>query len=304
MKPRWALALHGGAGVKPGRDYTRAEAFLAALIQTGAGDLARGAPALDVVQGCTMKLEASGLYVAGRGSAHNRWGEVELDAGLMDGRNGRAGAVSALQGLASPIACARAVMDHASHVLLTGKGATAFSLSRHMEAVTDLDRWLTEPDGFDSSDLDGGHGTVGAVALDLGGHLAAATSTGGTYGALPGRVGDTPLIGAGVWADERVAISCTGQGEAFIRACAAHDVAARLRYGAQTPTQAAEAVLARVTALGGDGGLIVITANGDVLTPFNTPGMKRAFAAAGVSARVGVGRATRPVDGSPGTLQP
>ncbi len=296
MKAAWALALHGGAGVKPGRDYTRAEAFLAELIKTGAGELARGAPALEVVEACTMKLEASGLYVAGRGSAPNRRGEVELDAGLMDGRTGRAGAVSALQGIASPVSCARAVMDRSSHVLLTGRGATAFALARGVEAIGDLDRWLTEPDGFDPADVDDGHGTVGAVALDLDGDLAAATSTGGTYGALPGRVGDTPLIGAGVWADDHVAISCTGEGEAFIRACAAHDVAARLRYGGQTPDQATQAVLARVTELGGDGGLIAITADGEVLTPFNTPGMKRAWASAGAPAMVGVGKTARTVD--------
>jgi isoaspartyl peptidase/L-asparaginase-like protein (Ntn-hydrolase superfamily) len=295
MTPAWALALHGGAGVKAGRDYSRAETFLAELIKTSAGKLAKGAPALEVVQTCTMKLEASGLYVAGRGSAPNRWGEVELDASLMDGRTGRAGAVSALQGIASPINCARAVMDRSSHVLLTGLGAADFALAHGMEAIGDLDQWLTEPDGFDPSDIDEGHGTVGAVALDLNGDLAAATSTGGTYSALPGRVGDTPLIGAGVWADDRVAISCTGEGEAFIRACAAHDVAARLRYGGQTPDQATQAVLARVTEFGGDGGLIAITANGEVLTPFNTPGMKRAWVSAGAPAMVGVGKTARTI---------
>jgi len=295
MKPAWALALHGGAGVKPGRDYTRAEAFLAELIRSGAAALADGVPALEVVQTCTMKLEASGLYVAGRGSAPNRWGEVELDAALMDGRTGRAGAVSALQGIASPIHCARAVMDRSSHVLLTGKGATDFALAHGMEAIVDLDQWLTEPDGFDPSDLDDGHGTVGAVALDLNGHLAAATSTGGTYGALPGRVGDTPLIGAGVWADDRVAMSCTGKGEAFVRACAAHDVAARIRYGGASPTEAAEAVLVRVEAFDGDGGLIAITAEGEIITPFNTPGMKRAWASAGAPAMVGVGKSARTI---------
>lgn len=293
MKPAWALALHGGAGVKPGRDYARAEAFLADLIKTGAGELAKGAPALEIVQTCAMRLEASGLYVAGRGAAPNRWGEVELDAGLMDGRTGRAGAVSALQGIASPISCARAVMDRSGHVLLTGKGATDFALAHGLEAIADIDRWLTEPDGFDPSDLDDGHGTVGAVALDLNGDLAAATSTGGTYGALPGRVGDTPLIGAGVWADDRVAISCTGQGEAFIRACAAHEAAARIRHGGASPAEAAGAVLARVTALGGDGGLIAITAEGEIITPFNTPGMKRAWASAGAPAMVGVGQSAR-----------
>ena len=290
---RWALALHGGAGVKPDRDYGRAEAFLADLIQSGAADLGRGASALDVVQVCTMRLEASGLYVAGRGAARNAWGEVELDAGIMDGRSGRAGAVSALQGLASPIACARAVMDRSSHVLLTGRGAKDFALSNGEEPIADLDAWLTEPDGFDLADIDDGHGTVGAVALDRDGGLAAATSTGGTYGALPGRVGDTPLVGAGVWADDQVAISCTGEGEAFIRCCAAHDLAARLRYGGETPVAAAEAVLARVAAYGGDGGLIGVTADGEIVAPFNTPGMKRAWASTGSAAMVGVGPTPR-----------
>lgn len=279
MTGRWALALHGGAGVKAGRSYDRAEACLASLADEGAARLIRGDAALDVVEDLTAAMEDSGLFVAGRGSAPCKGGVVELDAALMNGRDGAAGAVAGLVGFPAPIRVARRVMTATAHVLLAGEGAAAFAREQAFEAIDDVEAWLRKPDGFDSADLDEGHGTVGAVALDLSGALAAATSTGGVYGKRPGRVGDTPLIGSGTWADARIAVSCTGQGEAFIRAAAAHDLAARVAYGGAGPLQAAEAVLARVAALGGDGGLIAVTAEGEVLTPFDTDGMKRAVAA-------------------------
>lgn len=279
MSGRWALALHGGAGVKSGRDYERAEACLAVLARDGGRRLADGDVALNVVEDLTAAMEDSGLFVAGRGSAPCEGGTVELDAALMDGRDGAAGAVAGLIGFPAPVRVARRVMQATSHVLLAGQGAADFAGQQGFEPIEDIGGWLRKPDGFDPADLDEGHGTVGAVALDLSGALAAATSTGGVYGKRPGRVGDTPLIGSGTWADERIAVSCTGQGEAFIRAAAAHDLAARIAYAGAEPLQAAEAVLARVAALGGDGGLIAVTAEGDVITPFNTDGMKRAVVA-------------------------
>ena len=292
--PPWALALHGGAGVEQDRNYDRAEAKLAELVLDGEARLRRGDAALDVTVDLVAEMETSGLFVAGRGSARNALGHVEFDASLMDGGQGRCGAVAAIQGVCSGIRAARAVMEASDHVLLVGDGASRFALSQGLAPITDLDRWLTEPDGYDPADIDRSHGTVGAVALDLSGRLAAATSTGGVYNALPGRVGDSAVIGAGTWADPAVAISCTGQGEAFIRVCAAHAVASRVA-GGEAPDTAAAAILASVAQASGDGGLIVVTSDGDVAMAFNTPGMKRASVSWRREAQTGViGGALRP----------
>lgn len=287
LAPAWSLALHGGAGVKAGRDYGRAEAALGRLVTRGGRSLADGASALDVVEEMTAAMEASGLFVAGRGSAPNAVGRIELDASLMNGWDRRAGAVAALMGIASPIRLARRILDAGDAVLVVADGARTLAIDQDLEQVRTQSKWLREPDGFDPEDLPSGHGTVGAVALDRQGRLAAATSTGGTYGSRPGRVGDSALVGAGTWADDRVAVSCTGEGEAFIRANAAADLAARLRYGGQSLDAAAQAVLDMVLSLGGDGGLIAIDVTGDIVMPFNTPGMKRACFSSHGPARVG-----------------
>jgi isoaspartyl peptidase/L-asparaginase-like protein (Ntn-hydrolase superfamily) len=293
MTDRWTLLLHGGAGVNPGRDYSRVEAHLLALVTEGEARLRAGDWALDVVEWAVADLEASGLYVAGRGSAPNRAGVVEFDAAIMDGQGPRAGAVAAIRDVRSPIAAARAVMEETPHVLLAGEGATAFAREIGLAAIGDDPDFFRLPEGVEPEEMDVpedalGHGTVGAVALDRAGRLAAATSTGGLFGKRAGRVGDTPLPGAGTWADAGFAGSCTGVGEHFILAGGAADVAARIRYGASAPADAADAMLARVAAMGGDGGIIGLGVDGVPLFAWNSGGMKRAAAGSHVETFVGI----------------
>ncbi|WP_395646833.1 isoaspartyl peptidase/L-asparaginase family protein [Terricaulis sp.] len=269
----WALALHGGAGAIAERTYKAEEAHMMGLIEQGAAMLARGESALDVVTAMAEALEASGLHVAGKGSAPNAAGFVELDASIMDGSNRDAGAVAGLRGFLSPVRAARAVMEKTHHVLLVGEGAAAFSAEQGLARVDDPKSYYIAAE----SGLPGA-GTIGAVALDTSGRLAAATSTGGLHGKMPGRVGDTPIIGAGCWADERAAVSCTGLGEYFMRVNAAADVSARIRYAHQTLEQAAGGVIEDVRRFGGYGGLIAVDAHGNVATPFASQGMKRGWA--------------------------
>ncbi|HWF00121.1 MAG TPA: isoaspartyl peptidase/L-asparaginase [Caulobacteraceae bacterium] len=274
-----ALALHGGAGVLPQRDYSHETRHMRALIEAGRDRLRAGAAAMDVMVEVIEALEASGLYVAGRGASPNRAGVFELDASVMDGPTQGAGAVAALVGIASPIKAARAVLETSGHVLLAGEGAAVFAREQGLAQIENPQTWFVPAwrDAGMSNDDGAKHGTVGCVALDARGALAAGTSTGGTFRKLPGRVGDTPIPGAGVWADGRVAVSCTGQGEMFIRAAVASQIAARLRFTDQSLAQACEAALADVGGLGGDGGLIALNACGEIATPFITPGMKRAW---------------------------
>jgi isoaspartyl peptidase/L-asparaginase-like protein (Ntn-hydrolase superfamily) len=275
---KFALALHGGAGPLVGRNYDVELEHMRDLIEMGRDRLASGASALDVVVEIVGELEASGLYVAGRGASPNTAGIYELDACVMDGRGRRAGAVAALVGYQSPIAAARQVMETTPHVLLVGDGAAAFAGGLHLPRIDDPAAWFSHAGGGGAgttpSDL--ATGTVGCVALDRHGDLAGATSTGGVFGKLPGRVGDCPIPGSGTWADARVAVSCTGAGEMFIRAAVAAQIAHRIRFGGETLESACAAALDEVRALKGEGGLIAIDASGEIAMPFNSAGMKRA----------------------------
>ena len=276
MTHDFALALHGGAGVVAGRDYATTEKHLRELAEDCRNWLAEGRSALDVVEHAVEQLEISGLYVAGRGSAPNSSGYVELDASIMDGHSRAAGAVAALRDFVSPVKVARGVMEKTPHVLLAGTGAGIFAKTNQFAAVDNPAGYYTLPVGVTTDDIqDISHGTVGAAALDTSGHLAAATSTGGTFGKLEGRIGDTPLIGPGTWADDNIAISCTGTGEHIIRAGGAAAIAFRYRSGI-TLTDAVAEMLDEVKRLGGDAGVIAITRDGEIAMPYNSEGMKRA----------------------------
>ena len=278
-KGLFAFALHGGAGAVAGRNYDVVEEHLRGLSIECDTQLAAGAHALDVVESAVSELERCGLYVAGRGSAPNSASYVELDASIMHGPTREAGAVAALPGFQSPIRIARGVMERTPHVLIVGTGATAFARSNGFAEVENPDDYYVIPVGVTKDEITDGsaHGTVGAVALDQSGELAAATSTGGTFGKLEGRIGDTPLIGPGTWADDDIAISCTGTGEHIIRAGGAVSIACAFKSGVALD-KAINDMLDEVKRLGGDAGVIAVTRELGIATLYNSDGMKRASA--------------------------
>lgn len=275
---RTALILHGGAGARRERDYARETVHMREVVEAMRDRLAAGASAVDVAVEAVAMLEDSGLYVAGRGASPNLAGAYELDASLMDGATRKAGAVAALQGFRNPVLAARAVMERTPHVMLAGEGAALFALDQGLEPIADETAWFTHAGQGEDNHPPGvlSHGTVGCCVLDARGRLAAATSTAGVFGKMPGRVGDTPLPGAGTWADDRVAVSGTGQGEYFIRVAACARTAWRVAAG-QSLEEAARAVIDEIGALGGDGGLIALDRDGRIADPYNSQGMKRAW---------------------------
>ena len=285
-----AIAIHGGAGALAPANLTpeRERAYRQGLeraLRAGFDVLARGGASLDAVVAAVQVLEDDPLFNAGRGAVLNAAGVAELDASLMDGRDLRAGAVAGLRHVRSPIELARRVMEHSPHVMLAGPGAEEFALEQGMTPVPnshfvterrqrELQRHLA---GLAASGEESLMGTVGAVALDGHGNLAAATSTGGTTGKRYGRVGDSPIIGAGTYAaNDCCAVSATGHGEYFIRAAVAHEIASLMRYrGLDVAAAADEVVMRQLVRLGGEGGVIAIGRDGTIALPFNSAGMLR-----------------------------
>lgn len=294
------IVIHGGAGALTRQAMTpekelRYLTALSKIICQGQRLLKSGASALDVVTEAVTMLEDCPLFNAGRGAVFTHQGTHELDASIMDGRTLEAGSVVGVQRIRHPIQAARKVMEHSAHIMFTAAGAEALAREQGLEMV--------EPDYFSTDeryqqllaaqqgagkvvldhdaplDPERKFGTVGAVALDAEGNLAAATSTGGMTNKQVGRVGDSPIIGAGCYASNRtVAVSCTGTGETFMRTLAAYDVAAMMEYGGLSVSAASSrVVMDKITSLGGSGGLIAVDAQGNIALPFNSEGMYRGY---------------------------
>jgi beta-aspartyl-peptidase (threonine type) len=286
----WTLVIHGGAGIiKPEKMKAGQEAAVTAALTRalGAGSaiLKSGGASLDAVEAAVRVLEDDPHFNAGHGAALSFEGVAELDAAIMDGRDRDAGAVARVTTTRNPVSLARAVMENSRHVFLAGIGADAFSQGSGVEQADP--EWFVTPErranlielkaeNADAYDVEMKYGTVGAVACDTHGHVAAATSTGGVTGKRWGRIGDSPVIGAGTYADDRAgAVSATGAGEYFIRTGVAHEICARMRFAGEDIVTAAETVMAEVAAMGGTGGVIVVSPDGNAGWSFTTPGMFR-----------------------------
>ena len=293
MTSNWRLVIHGGAGAMRPKNgdpdhHEKARDGLRLALDAGAAILEAGGAALDAVEASVRALEDDPCFNAGRGSVLTSEGVIELDAAIMDGSNRRAGAVAGLRTTRAPISLARRLMEQGPHVFLSGSGAEEFARDHGMEEVDpawfateerrrQLYEFKARKDGWFDADLK--FGTVGAVACDAQGNLAAATSTGGLTGKRWNRIGDSPVIGAGTYADNRAcAVSCTGTGEVFIRVGVAHEIAARVRLSGESVADATRAVLGEVGEMGGVGGIIAVDAAGNLTHAFNTKGLYRGFA--------------------------
>lgn len=309
------IAIHGGAGAitraalsaEKEQEYIQA---LSGIVAAGQQILAQGGSALDAVTEAVRLLEECPLFNAGKGSVFTHQGTHELDACVMDGRTCDAGAVAGVSRIRNPILAARAVLENSQHVLFAGEGAEKFATAHGLEMVApdffftqsrfdqlhraqaEQGRVLLDHDGAEPIDPDRKFGTVGAVALDALGNLAAATSTGGMTNKQAGRVGDTPIIGAGCYANNAtVAVSSTGTGEIFMRGVAAYDVSALMEYAGLSLQQASDrVVMEKLLAMGGSGGMIAIDSQGNVALPFNSEGMYRGFGYVGDAPSVGIYR--------------
>ena len=313
--PRWSIVVHGGAGVIERANLTpemdaQYRAAMNRALQTGGAILDRGGSSLDAVEAVIREMEEDPLFNAGRGAVFSLEGKNELDASIMDGRTRAAGAVAGVTRTRSPILLARRVMENSPHVMMIGEGAEAFARSQNLEEVPNTyffteRRWgqleqfalrnnlplpqrpagappPPAPQQQSANPDDHQFGTVGVVAYDSQGNIAAGTSTGGTTGKRWGRVGDAPIIGAGTYAQNGVCgVSATGTGEYFIRIGVARDICARMQFEGLSAEEAADAVIADVDAIRGDGGVIVLDGRGGVAWAMNTPGMYRASRVAG-----------------------
>lgn len=289
-----AIAIHGGAGTILSsqmttdleREYRNG---LEAALKQGFTILEKGGSALDAVEAAVISLEDFPLFNAGRGSVFTHEGEQEMDAAIMDGHLLKAGATAFIKNIKNPIKLARLVMERTDHVLLAGDGANQFADEIGVETAPDEyffteHRWLQLQEALAAGRIQLDHsaakplGTVGAVAFDSDGYLAAATSTGGMTNKKFGRVGDTPIIGSGTYADDICAVSCTGHGEYFMLGVTAYDVSARMRYKGIDLNNAAAETIQRLTKIGGEGGLIAVDSKGNITMPFNSEGMYRGWA--------------------------
>ena len=290
-----ALAIHGGAGTILRSQMTPAleaeyRGGLHAALEKGWSILEKDGRSLDAVEAAVRSLEDFPLFNAGRGSVFTHEGEVELDAAIMDGNGMRAGGVTFVKNIRNPISLARLVMERTEHALLAGEGANQFAEQMGVETASDEyffteHRWLQFQEALAAGRVQLDHtestrapmGTVGAVACDVQGHLAAGTSTGGMTNKKFGRVGDSALIGAGTYADESCAVSCTGHGEFFMLGVTAYDVAARMKYAGEDLAAAARGSIDYLRSISGEGGLIAVDAAGNVALPFNSEGMYRGY---------------------------
>ncbi|PKP52436.1 MAG: beta-aspartyl-peptidase [Bacteroidetes bacterium HGW-Bacteroidetes-1] len=303
-KPDYVLVIHGGAGaMERSKMSTEAEtAYIKGLLEAleaGEKVLKSGGSSTDAIIAAITWMEDNPLFNAGRGAVYNEMGEIAHDASIMEGAEGKAGAVGAVGIIRNPILAAKAIMDDGRHVFLIGKGAEDFAVKAGVDTVNPSyfftqARWdsyeKTRQTRIEREFPIKSKGTVGAVALDKNGNLAAGTSTGGMHYKRMGRLGDSPVIGAGTWADNQsCAISATGHGEYFIRNAVAHDIAARMLYAHQSLEQATyDVVMKKLKALEAGGGIIAVDKDGNIAMPFNTSGMFRAYVKAGEAAKAAI----------------